>query len=109
MTLSLFGDEPEPSPEPKRTPRKAPAKAAPKPKKLTAKQQRLMAPEAKTIVAEDETFKALRALAEAGILHPDEIAKRPDIFAERIDPQLKQDLANWRERHAHRDSRPRTQ
>lgn len=102
--FDLFGTPPTSEPEPvRKPPRKAPAQAAPKPKKLTAKQQRLAAPEPKRLtVEENETHKAVRLLAEMGILHPDEIKKHPEIFADRMSPELKRDLTNWRERHANR-------
>lgn len=94
--FDLFGEPLAPPPEKK--------KPEPKPKpekKLTAKQLRMQAPAPKRIIYdEDEMTRAVRALYETELLHPDEHERFRKMAADRKPAFISNQLKEWRERHA---------
>lgn len=91
----LFGDAEPPAPV-------KPVRAA-KPRKLTAKQLREQAPPPRLSSARvDDTLEAIRVLAAAGMLAPEDLRRHRDaLHTHTPPPEVSDGLADFRRRHGH--------
>lgn len=91
----LFGNElPEPAPKRRK------ASAAPKEKKLTDKQRRLLAPAPKDFAkVEDAETRAINALIESGLLAKSETPKLQRLLDEHVPDPVAVEMAEWKRRN----------